>query len=368
MKTIEEYEFFTNKYLPILEKSLKKLNEYYSSFFKLEEIHSNYNSVKGTIFKAHFNNVNEDVSEQLDGIKKLLALVMKFAQNDLYSFVKAFPEIENVDKNLTAFDNAMSLENSIRAIERSKIANEEKQKLKKVIHFNYNMRLFVNSYDSFINCVCTDEIISIINSNELSNIDDFMILEVISTQFKLIEQSLNTYKNSGLFVEISKTDIDKEFLLKIIDIYVLKAKQVEYQNRIFNIDIYCEDISEDIELKTYIYTVLIILDVLIDNAIKEIVTKELFGEKFNQEIRIIIETKNNNLSISIIDNGRGIEDLENLFNTLYTNKGLFKALEGAKYLDGRIRVHNNEKEGATFTLELPISKNRGSFLSSFFNK
>ena len=67
-------------------------------------------------------------------------------------------------------------------------------------------------------------------------------------------------------------------------------------------------------------------------------------------------------TLTVRDNGHGIEDLENLFEPFYTTKipgegvGLGLAISSGIVTDlgGRLTARNSEQGGAVFEMQLPI--------------
>jgi two-component system C4-dicarboxylate transport sensor histidine kinase DctB len=84
------------------------------------------------------------------------------------------------------------------------------------------------------------------------------------------------------------------------------------------------------------------------------------------EIEIILN-RGNVVTLSVRDNGRGISDLENLFEPFHTTKapgdgvGLGLAISSGiiKDLGGRLTARNAENGGAVFVIEMPIFNQHG---------
>ena len=80
------------------------------------------------------------------------------------------------------------------------------------------------------------------------------------------------------------------------------------------------------------------------------------------QINIIVRKRNKNVNISIIDDGKGInqDNIENIFKPYYTSKvkgtglGLFVVREIIQAHNGRIYCSSDLDKGSKFTISLPV--------------
>ena len=104
---------------------------------------------------------------------------------------------------------------------------------------------------------------------------------------------------------------------------------------------------------------------LIEHAVHNILHNAIQYTPIGTEIKIDIMLENNNCVIHISDNGNGIPESElgNLFNKFYrlpktkaggSGLGLSIAKGFVEAHKGMIKVKNNEKSGATFSIYLPV--------------
>jgi two-component system NtrC family sensor kinase len=95
---------------------------------------------------------------------------------------------------------------------------------------------------------------------------------------------------------------------------------------------------------------------------------ELSSEK-NKEIFIKTECQSNEVHLSVIDNGIGIEEnrLSEIFHPFHTTKesekgtglGLSVSIGIARTHEGTIEVKSKLHRGSTFILKLPIQQSKG---------
>lgn len=89
----------------------------------------------------------------------------------------------------------------------------------------------------------------------------------------------------------------------------------------------------------------------------------------DKRIILRVEQRDDRVLFSVIDNGVGVppENLKRIFNHGFTTKkdghgfGLHSGANAAREMGGAVRVHSDGTgQGATFTLELPLSNERGA--------
>lgn len=133
-----------------------------------------------------------------------------------------------------------------------------------------------------------------------------------------------------------------------------KTKKIDYSFSISEESIYVYADREKIEMALFN---------LISNALK-------FTEKENGTVTVNLRSVNNEVVISVVDNGEGVlnADKDKIFNLFYqSNKNIKNNLKGfgiGLYLvkqfvnqhHGEVSCSNNEKGGATFEIRLPLGR------------
>ena len=191
----------------------------------------------------------------------------------------------------------------------------------------------------------------------MNNLDKKEVIEQAKTiqnitqnMSKVIDDFLNLSKNSSKKETFKIKDVINEAL------NLIKA-QLDYHdiNYIINVD-------DDIEIYSYKSDILHILLNLITNA------RDVLNKSDKKEKKIIINAyiKNNSLYIEVEDNAGGIDEkiINRIFEPYFTTKGpqgtglgLYMSKMMAKErLKGDIFVQNT-KEGAKFTLKVPLEEN-----------
>jgi signal transduction histidine kinase len=196
-----------------------------------------------------------------------------------------------------------------------------------------------------------DEILSesIVDKNLIKN-------KILNSQ-KNLKYMSNTIEDFANFFKKDKI-IEKFNILEVIN------QSIELLgNRLENINLII-DKKEDIIVKTYKNELLQVILIILNNALDNFKIEDV--DKPN--IDIILESKNNNLLMSIKDNGGGIKNnnidkiFDPYFTTKFKNEGTGIGLYMAKMLiedsmHGILDVASNEV-GVTFIIKLKKEKNK----------
>jgi signal transduction histidine kinase/tetratricopeptide (TPR) repeat protein len=121
----------------------------------------------------------------------------------------------------------------------------------------------------------------------------------------------------------------------------------------------------DIKINTSVKEIIfypVILDICLSNLIENSL---IFNHSNNIEIHINVECNDNQLIISVKDNGIGIstEQQANIFdmfkrtspNSTGNGLGLYIVKKAIEILDGKIQLESDTRTGSTFILEFPLS-------------
>ena len=137
-------------------------------------------------------------------------------------------------------------------------------------------------------------------------------------------------------------------------IHHAKTKNIDYSFTISEEHIYVYADREKIEMALFN---------LISNALK-------FTEKADGAVAVNLRCVGNELIIKVIDNGEGVSDAdkEKIFNLFYQSNqniknnrkgfgiGLYLVKQFVNQHHGQVNCYDNEKEGATFEIKLPLGK------------
>jgi PAS domain S-box-containing protein len=177
------------------------------------------------------------------------------------------------------------------------------------------------------------------------------IIEKVNRQISNLTQSLNRYVGYSRITELKLEPIDLNKTLSevILDMHHhIVEKQITLKFHRSKIPLM---INGD-------WTQLIrVFRNLIDNAVDAIVAKGT--------IDIITRKRNQNITISVVDNGRGIrsENFANVFKPYFTTKekgsglGLFIVREIVRAHHGRVYCTSSDAKGTRFTVSIPAIVN-----------
>jgi len=200
-----------------------------------------------------------------------------------------------------------------------------------------------NTYDLFLNG----------NFGELSDIQRSAIknLKISNNDLKnLVLDLLDAHK---LDRQELKLNLQKVNLNKLIEDLLEQNKSIlTIQNKEIN---FIQKAQIEYPLDSF----------LIKRVLNNLISNAIFYGKNSKDITLTLETKENNVLISISDKGVGIneEDINNIFKKYYTSAkkysnigvglGLYIANKIILAHGGSISAKNNKDKGATFTIELP---------------
>lgn len=203
------------------------------------------------------------------------------------------------------------------------------------------------------------QVIQRTNKDEFTNQKLELIKSQVNRISKIIRDLVNFSRQSTY--ELQTTDINKVLKSAIEIVRVSKkARGVNF------IEAYDESIPNLYLVPDQLQQVFI--NILI-NAIDAVCidSKNLIYFRDNPVIISKTEKSDNNILISITDNGIGIPDeaMDKIFDPFYTTKkvgegtglGLWVSYNIVKSFHGEIRVSSSAGEGSTFTVSLPINLN-----------
>ncbi len=183
---------------------------------------------------------------------------------------------------------------------------------------------------------------------------------------KEIDTVLENVSNTVVYLSDTIDDFQTYFkpnkTVNKISVDELISKVLNFiQPRLKNNDIVVEkELPKSIELHTYKNELVQVLLNIINNAIDEIVSKEIKNGKICIKVENLIE----NIKISVIDNAGGIqrEDINSIFEPYVSTKGkngtglglYMSQMIMQKQFNAKIEVFNNKEGGATF--EIIIAK------------
>ncbi|UTW64163.1 hybrid sensor histidine kinase/response regulator [bacterium SCSIO 12741] len=276
----------------------------------------------------------------LTGHANLKAVVQAINQSEIFRFiVKPWSE-EELTK---ALDNAIELYHTRYMLDQK---NEE---LKKAFH-EMDRLVFSTAHD------ITGPLSNILGLVNLIRIDKDRTdeyLDLINSMAKkmqlLAKDVLSFHRNKRTELNVSKTPLRRMVNSTIKDYAFLEnAQRLNYE----------VEIDQDVDFYTDRTRLRFILNNLLSNAIKY---QDLSKEE--NQVKIVGEVNENELTLKISDNGIGIEKetLPKIFDIYYrasdkstgSGIGLYIVSEAVDFLGGKIDVESLPDSGTTFTVKLP---------------
>jgi hypothetical protein len=317
--------------------------------------------------KSIFENIENDISKIIENLN----LLQNFCYDDIKNILPFIPEFKSLDDN-QAFLKAKNIDYLIECIKNDKEPNiYEKVNLLEIAEFNKKVRYFIHTTMAIVEnpsaFVIQKKLEKNIKEKQFIHQPMNLFMEVNSLMSevyrirRLLDQyhvlSNSSYGNwDSQFIEIKQ-------IIDYLKIYKNRFEGFYFNENIYFIDIYIDDstIQLDLKLNIPLDKVKEIIDVLLHNAADELVSKELALGKFDKKINCIIKESDNEIIISIEDNGRGFED-SNLLKPFSTTKnarfhnqgiGLDIANTNCMILSGKLEIENKENSGALFRLIFP---------------
>jgi signal transduction histidine kinase len=212
-----------------------------------------------------------------------------------------------------------------------------------VYSVSHDLRAPLNSIQGLINiCDTTDD------ANELKQLMNMMKTRV-KKLYTFIDEIISFARNT-------RTEIQREEV-KLFDLASEVVNNAQYREQAATID-FRIDIDESDEIFTDASRLNIVLNNLVDNAIKY--------HRHNQRGKYIAvngKSLGKTYKIEVSDNGQGIPDqaqskIFDMFfrasdNSIGSGLGLFIVKDMVERIGGSIRLDSKLGEGTTFTIELP---------------
>lgn len=184
-------------------------------------------------------------------------------------------------------------------------------------------------------------LISIIDKEAKEGIKLILNIVKLKETLNLNKQRINSY---DYFLSIAQN-----FNPKVIDFNTVNSKNVLFK---YFIQPNLPPISIDIDKFT------LAINNILDNALK---FQDLDKEENYIDFKVVYESNENYINITISDNGIGIEDTSNIgepFKTFSSKSGLGLGLYVAKNIlkkhDCNLEINSTLNKGTTFTIKLPL--------------
>jgi signal transduction histidine kinase len=270
-----------------------------------------------------------------------------------------------------AFNKAKNVDWLIEHIkEDCDLSSNERARLLEISQFNKRIRYFIHSTLAFvenplpfgierrIKKTLKEEFISSDWESIISKDLSYHLSEVYRIR-KAVEQFY--ILSDADYGDWHSSEISVEELIGYLNIYKQRFDTFYFNNQYYHIRVAIIN-NASLDCKLILPTVKLkeVLDVLLHNAAEELVEK-FKKESFTTKIECILDANENNFSISISDNGRGILGDTNLKTPFFTTKNNFKnsgigldiANKIARIFKGTLINSNNEYGGATFKFTFP---------------
>jgi len=183
-------------------------------------------------------------------------------------------------------------------------------------------------------------------------IDKGKLMKVIQIIEKCLDASGRIIDNLLNFSRISSSEKEEIFIREHIDSMIL-LNEMKIKENLKAINIFCE---EDFKVNICVESLDIVLINLISNAID--------ASKINGIIEIKLSKSATDFSISVSDNGIGIEPelISEVYNPFFTTKekregnglGLYIVYNEVQKMNGTIDLESEPGVGTTFTITLPL--------------
>ena len=319
------------------------------------------------INKSIFEAIDKDIAKIIENLN----LLQNFCYEDIKNILPFIPEFKSLDEH-EAFLKAKNIDYLIECIKNDREPNiYEKVNLLEIAEFNKKVRYFIHTTMAIVEnpsaFIIQKKLEKNINENQFIHepMNLFMEVNSLMSEVYRIRRLLDQYHvlSNSSYGNWDSHSIEVKEIIDYLKIYKYRFEGFYFNENIYFIDLNIDDstIQQDLKLNIPLDKVKEIIDVLLHNAADELVSKELILGKFDKKINCIINECDNNIIISIEDNGRGFED-SNLLKPFSTTKngrfhnqgiGLDIASTNCMILSGKLEIENKENSGALFRLIFP---------------
>ena len=319
------------------------------------------------INKSIFEAIDKDIAKIIENLN----LLQNFCYEDIKNILPFIPEFKSLDEH-EAFLKAKNIDYLIECIKNDREPNiYEKVNLLEIAEFNKKVRYFIHTTMAIVEnpsaFIIQKKLEKNINENQFIHepMNLFMEVNSLMSEVYRIRRLLDQYHvlSNSSYGNWDSHSIEVKEIIDYLKIYKYRFEGFYFNENIYFIDLNIDDstIQQDLKLNIPLDKVREIIDVLLHNAADELVSKELILGKFDKKINCIINECDNNIIISIEDNGRGFED-SNLLKPFSTTKngrfhnqgiGLDIASTNCMILSGKLEIENKENSGALFRLIFP---------------
>jgi len=369
---------------PVTGKNERKITYFY--------LQKDWNWIVGSGF--YFDSLDEAISEKkkelVSNTKKHITeglltaaflsfvsiIIAYFMANKINSTINDYTiKIRDVNSELESLNK--SLENKINeAVEHSRQQEQIISDQKKLADMGQMISAIAHHWRQPLNALgLTAQEFAI--SVERNNYDIDKIKKFDDTVMSILKNMSSTINNFGNFFKPDIEETEFEALNEISN--TVKLIRTQFKTRSINIELQCNcghkdvkqtDLTTNTEYdskETTIYGYLsefrqTILNLLYNAA--DSIEDTARGNELYGKILIQVISENEEIQISISDNGAGIRDadFDKIFNPYYTTKeegkgsglGLYMTkITIEKHLHGKITAANNENGGATFKIVIP---------------
>ena len=319
------------------------------------------------INKSIFEAIDKDITKIIENLN----LLQNFCYEDIKNILPFIPEFKSLDEH-EAFLKAKNIDYLIECIKNDREPNiYEKVNLLEIAEFNKKVRYFIHTTMAIAEnpsaFIVQKKLEKNIKKNQFIHepMNLFMEVNSLMSEVYRIRRLLDQYHvlSNSSYGNWDSHSIEVKEIIDYLKIYKYRFEGFYFNENIYFIDLNIDDstIQQDLKLNIPLDKVKEIIDVLLHNAADELVSKELVLGKFDKKINCIINECDNNIIISIEDNGRGFED-SNLLKPFSTTKngrfhnqgiGLDIASTNCMILSGKLEIENKENSGALFRLIFP---------------
>jgi len=317
--------------------------------------------------KSIFETIDKDIIKIIENLN----LLQNFCYEDIKNILPFIPEFKSLDEH-EAFLKAKNIDYLIECIKNDREPNiYEKVNLLEIAEFNKKVRYFIHTTMAIVEnpsaFIVQKKLEKNIKKNQFIHdpMNLFMEVNSLMSEVYRIRRLLDQYHvlSNSSYGNWDSHSIEVKEIIDYLKIYKYRFEGFYFNENIYFIDLNIDHstIQQDMKLNIPLDRVKEIIDVLLHNAADELVSKELLLGKFDKKISCIINESDNDIIISIEDNGRGFED-SNLLKPFSTTKnarfhnqgiGLDIASNNCMILSGKLEIENKENSGALFRLIFP---------------
>jgi len=348
----------------IIFNAIKEIKISFNNILSLIDVDEDFISRKRyyeDVFILNNNNINKEIDIVIDKLHH----IRSFCYDDLEKILKLFKM--GSEEDLEFIKHSKNIGKLIKGLNDMTIA--EKNRNIELAILNENIRFFIHqvmnilsiSKPIFANRIFNKEL----KKEVIIKDNNFVVSKIQANLDQIIkfEKELKGVLTINNENKIQFENVNINEIVDFISIYNDKLLAFPYSRDTFLINLNLKINTKINNLNSNKNKIEEIIDVILNNGCEELCNKDLENkETFSKNINIEIKDDINNLIINIKDNGRGIKNIDKIFEPYFTTKantggsgiGLAAAIRLIKSLNGKLKVETELDRGSSFTIILPL--------------